>query len=86
MMQEFQYTVTNPEGINAKCAALLVEEAARFTASIILEKDQNQGDAKMIFAVLGLAVGKGTSLAVKISGPDEAQALLAMQKFFQEKL
>ena len=38
-MKEFQYTITDPEGIHARPAGELVKAAKEFTCSITMEKD-----------------------------------------------
>ena len=61
-MKEFSYVITDPEGIHARPAGLLVKEAGRFTCSIKLMKNGKTADAKRIFAVMGLAAKKGETL------------------------
>ena len=49
-MKEFNYTITDPQGIHARPAGVLVKEAAKYQSTITLEKDGKTGDAKRIFA------------------------------------
>lgn len=85
-MKQFTYTITDREGIHARPAGLLVKEAAKFTSSITLSKDQKTGDAKRIFAVMGLAAKKGETLTVTVEGADEAEAAAAIETFLKENL
>ncbi len=85
-MKEFRYIITDKEGIHARPAGLLVKEANRFSASITLEKDGKTGDAKRIFAVMGLAAKQGQEILVRAEGPDEEDAIKAMQNFLQDNL
>ena len=48
-MKEFQYTITDPEGIHARPAGELVKAAKAFTSSIKIVKDGKEGDCKKIF-------------------------------------
>ena len=64
-MKEFRYIITDREGIHARPAGLLVKEANRFSSSITLEKDGKTGDAKRIFAVMGLAAKQGQEIIVR---------------------
>ena len=64
-MKEFNYTITDPQGIHARPAGVLVKEAAKYQSTITLEKDGKTGDAKRIFAVMGLAAKCGNTLNVK---------------------
>ena len=85
-MKEFSYVITDREGIHARPAGLLVKEANRFASSITLAKGDNTGDAKRIFAVMGLAAKKGETLTVTVEGSDEAEAAAAIESFLKENL
>ena len=85
-MKEFDYIITDPEGIHARPAGLLVKEASRFQSDIQLKKDGKSGDAKRIFAVMALAAKKGETITVTVSGEDEAEAAAAMEAFLKDNL
>lgn len=85
-MKEFTYVITDREGIHARPAGLLVKEANKFTSSITLSKDGKTGDAKRIFAVMGLAAKQGQELKVTVEGPDETEACAAIEAFLKENL
>lgn len=85
-MKEFSYVITDREGIHARPAGLLVKEANRFASSITLAKGDKTGDAKRIFAVMGLAAKKGETLTVTVEGADEAEAAAAIESFLKENL
>ena len=50
-MKEFNYTITDPEGIHARPAGELVKVAKGFASSIKLAKDGKEGDCKRILAL-----------------------------------
>ena len=79
-MKEFQYTITDPEGIHARPAGELVKAAKAFT------KDGKEGDCKKIFTVMALAVKKDNEVTIRIEGEDEDAAFTAMEKFMKEIL
>ncbi len=83
-MKEFNYTITDPQGIHARPAGVLVKEAAKYQSSITVEKDGKTGDAKRIFAVMGLGVKCGQTINVKIEGDDEGKAAKAIEEFLKE--
>lgn len=85
-MREFSYKIKDELGIHARPAGLLVKEAAKFSSSVIIEKGEKSGDAKRIFAVMGLGVKCDDTIRVKIDGADEAEAEEALLKFFEENL
>ena len=43
-MKQFNYTITDPEGIHARPAGELVKAAKEFESKITLEKDGKSGD------------------------------------------
>ena len=55
-MKEFNYTITDPQGIHARPAGELVKAAKVFTSSIKMIKDGKEGDCKKIFTIMGLSV------------------------------
>ncbi len=85
-MKEFNYTITDPQGVHARPAGVLVKEASKYQSSITIEKDGKSGDAKRIFAVMGLGVKCGQTITVKIDGSDETEAAAAVEEFLKANL
>lgn len=85
-MKEFNYTITDQQGVHARPAGVLVKEAAKYQSSITIEKDGKTGDAKRIFAVMGLGIKCGQTITVRIEGSDEDEAASAIEKFLKENL
>ncbi len=85
-MKTFEYTITDPLGIHARPAGLLIKEAAKFDSEITIEKDGKKGDAKRIFAVMGLCVKQGQTVRITAEGADEDAAAEAIEKFLKENL
>lgn len=85
-MKTFEYTITDPQGIHARPAGELVKIAQGFESSVTLEKDGKRGDAKRIFAVMGLCAKQGSTLKVSIEGADEETAAAALEQFLKENL
>lgn len=75
-MVEKTATITNPLGIHARPAALLVQAAAQFTANIYFSKgDVDQVNGKSIMGVMMLAAEQGAQITVKAEGEDAAAAV-----------
>ena len=55
-MKEFKYVVTDPEGLHARPAGILVKKAAEFQSKIMIDKAGKAADAKRILGVMGLGV------------------------------
>lgn len=85
-MREFNYIITDPEGIHARPAGLLVKEAGKYESIITLEVNGKKADAKRIFGVMGLGAKKDMELRVIIEGSDEDTAAEAIEGFLKENL
>ena len=85
-MREFKYVVTDPEGLHARPAGLLVKKAAEFQSKIMIDKAGKAADAKRILGVMGLGVKKGEEVTITAEGEDEETAIVALEAFFKENL
>lgn len=83
-MKEFEFVVTDPLGIHARPAGLLVKEAKKFESNISVFKGARKGDLKKIFTVMALGVKQGESIKVQVEGADEEQAASAVEAFLKE--
>ena len=83
-MKEIVYTITDPEGIHARPAGILVKEAAKFSSKITIGKDGKDVDAKRILGVMGLGVKCGQEIVLKAEGEDEDTAIEALGTFLKE--
>lgn len=85
-MKTFEYTISDPDGIHARPAGLLVKEASKYKSTITLSKDGTSADLKRIFSVMSLAVKEGDTVTVQVTGPDENPAIEAMKTLFSDNL
>ncbi|QKS72250.1 HPr family phosphocarrier protein [Paenalkalicoccus suaedae] len=80
-MIEKTLTVKRKSGLQARPAALFVQEANRFHSDIFIEKDDKKVNAKSIMGIMSLAVGANKDITLKIDGPDEQEAMDALEEF-----
>lgn len=85
-MNEFEYTITDPLGIHARPAGVIVNEAKKYKSRILMSARSSTADAKRIFAVMGLGVKCGDTVKVTCEGEDEAEASSALAKLFGARL
>ena len=83
-MKEFEFVVTDPQGIHARPAGLLVKEAKKFESNISVFKGARKGDLKKIFTVMALGVKQGETIKVQVEGADEEQAASTVEAFLKE--
>ncbi len=83
-MKEFTFTITDPQGIHARPAGLLVKEAKKYESKITIAKGARTGDVKKIFAVMALGAKQGEEIKITVDGADEDTAAAAMDAFLKE--
>ncbi|MBN3554352.1 HPr family phosphocarrier protein [Fictibacillus nanhaiensis] len=80
-MVEKKVTVQLKSGLQARPAALFVQEANRYTSNVFVEKEGKKVNAKSIMGIMSLAVGSGSELVLAVDGPDENEAVEALAAF-----
>jgi phosphocarrier protein len=84
-MVERIVTIRNRAGMHARPAALLVKTASSFVSQISIEKDSERVNGKSIMGVITLGATFNTPLKIIAEGPDEAEAVDAIQKLFDNR-
>jgi len=83
-MVEKSVTISNPSGLHARPAALLVKEAGQFKSTIHLVKNGKEVDAKSLLGVMSLAVKQGDTLTIRTQGDDEENAAEHLTRFLEQ--
>jgi catabolite repression HPr-like protein len=84
-MVEKQVEVKLRSGLQARPAALFVQEANRFSSDVFLEKDGKKVNAKSIMGLMSLALGAGSTVILSAQGSDENEALELLAKYIQQE-
>ena len=71
--------------MQARPAALFVQEANRFGADIFLEKDGKKVNAKSIMGLMSLAISSGVTVKLIADGADEQEAIDALTDFINQE-
>jgi phosphocarrier protein len=77
--------ITNKTGLHARPAALLVKTTAKFKSDIKISKDGFEVNAKSIMGVMTLAAESGSIIEICADGPDEGEALQALEELIASK-
>lgn len=72
-------------GLQARPAALFVQEAARFSSDVFIEKDNKQVNAKSIMGIMSLAIGRGVTVKLIVDGKDEEEAMEKLVEFLEKE-
>ena len=83
-MKEFTYTITDPNGIHARPAGLLVKQLKAFKSTVTIFKGDKNVDMKKLLALMGLGVKQGDAVTIKVEGEDEEACAAALETFLKE--
>ncbi|SDN57491.1 phosphocarrier protein HPr [Alkalicoccus daliensis] len=85
-MAEQTYKITAETGIHARPATQLVNKAGQYESEITLEYKGKSVNLKSIMGVMSLGVGQGAEVTIKAEGPDEKEALSALDEVIKKDL
>lgn len=74
-----EIVVQNQVGLHARPATFFIQKANEFKSSIWVSKDERKINAKSLLGVLSLGVTRGTSILIEAEGPDEEDAIKALE-------
>lgn len=84
-MLEKQVKVKLKTGLQARPAALFVQEANRFSSDIFLVKDGKKVNAKSIMGLMSLAISSGSEVGLIANGSDESEAIEALVAYISHE-
>ena len=85
-MKEFKYVITDPLGMHARPAGMLVKAVAPYSSKITVTAPTGTADARRLMALMRLAAKQGMELTVTIEGDDEEKAAVELQAFLAANL
>ena len=85
-MKEIKYVITDPMGLHARPAGILVKACAKFTSKVTITTPSGSADAKRLMAIMRLGAKCGQELTICVEGPDEEKEAAQLQAFFSENL
>ena len=74
-----EVTIQNQVGLHARPATFFIQKANEFRSSIWVEKDERKVNAKSLLGVLSLGIVGGASFKIIADGPDEQEAVSALE-------
>lgn len=78
-----EFVITNKLGLHARPAALFVQTANRFEATIEVRKEELQADGKSIMGIMTLAAEVGSPIIIRTIGKDAEAAMEALAKLIE---
>ncbi len=85
-MKEFKYVITDEVGIHARPAGLLVQEAKKYSSTVMFVKGEKSAKATSLMKLMGMGIVKGDEITVTVEGEDEDAAAAAIEAFLKANL
>ena len=86
-MKSFEYVITDPVGIHARPAGLLVKEIKSFAGSAVtITKGEKSVNALKLMALMQMGIKCGDTVKVSVEGGDEEAVAPAIENFFKANL
>lgn len=85
-MKTFSYVLTDPHGLHARPAGMLVKTVTPFVSQITVTAPTGTADGKRLMALMRLGAKQGTTLTFTLEGPDEEEAADTLLAFLRENL
>ena len=82
---ERELMVSNRLGLHARASARLVQVLSSYQSNVTLAAKGREVNAKSIMGVMLLAAGPGTAVLLRVDGPDETEAALAVASLFERR-
>ena len=85
-MTTFNYTITDPVGIHARPAGILVKEIKKYASTVTVTKGEKSVNALKLMALMQMGIKCGDTVTVSVDGGDEAAVAAALENFFKANL
>ena len=85
-MKTFEYTITDPVGIHARPAGILVKKIKEFASTVTIAKGEKSVNALKLVALMGMGIKQGDTIKVTIEGDDEDKAAPEIEAFLKANL
>lgn len=77
-MEKLSFVVSDPVGLHARPATILVNQASKFSSNINLIYNGKSVNLKSIMGVMSLGVGQGADVTITADGDDAKEAIEAI--------
>ena len=86
-MKSFEYVITDPVGIHARPAGLLVKEIKSHAGSTVtITKGEKSVNALKLMALMQMGIKQGETIRIDVDGGDEAAAAAGIEEFLKANL
>ena len=83
-MKSFEYTITDPVGIHARPAGILVKEIKTYEGvTVTVTKGEKTVNALKLMALMGMGIKQGDTVTVSVEGANENEVAEKIETFFK---
>ena len=82
-MQNFEFTVSDPVGIHARPAGVLVKQAQKLSSNITVTCNGKTADLKKLLSVMSLGAKCGDKISVSVAGSNEIKDAEELKKIVE---
>lgn len=83
-MAKITVKVTDPVGLHARPASIVVSVASKFVSDITISSEGKSGNLKSIMNVMALGVKQGQEITIEAKGADADNAVAEIKKVMKE--
>ncbi len=80
-----KFVITDAQGLHARPASVVVQEATKFSSDIKLNFNGKSANLKSIMSVMALVVKANEEIEIVAEGTDESEALVAIETTLKDK-
>ncbi|WP_153720929.1 HPr family phosphocarrier protein [Sporosarcina cascadiensis] len=84
-MEECKFIITDPAGIHARPASILVQTANQFVSNIDIVFRERTANLKSIIGVMALGIPVHAVISIRATGADEESAIKAFSEAISEQ-
>ncbi len=83
-MKEFEFKITDPVGLHARPASILVNSVKKVKSDVQIEYDGKKANLKSILGILGMSVPTEAVVKIYVDGPDEEETVEMIKSTLKE--
>jgi len=79
-----EYIIIDKDGLHARPASLLVQEAMKFSNEIFIEYKGRKVSLKSILGVMSLGVFQNSYIGIEVNGENQEEVFKALEKVLKD--
>lgn len=85
-MKTFEYVITDPVGIHARPAGMLVKEVKESGVAVTISCNGKSADATKLMSIIAMGIKKGDTVTITVEGAKEEEVATKLKHFLETNL